>query len=464
MSDEKYSILVVEDNDDHLFIARRLIEKMEGVSSVYAAKSAAEARREINKNGVDLILLDYSLPDVSGLEFLESLMNEGNKIPVVMVTGMGNEKIAVQAMKLGAMDYIVKDKDYQKLLPDAIKRIIERIRLARSLQIVEAQLQESEERYQKLFENANSGFVSLNLETDKYIKPNKKMLEMTGYTLEELENMHYCELVAEEDKERIRSYQRARAQGVFGTPDSPLDFEFWMKPKDGRKKYVTCTVTLFPQIGEVFITLNDMTDRKELEEKLRIAHEKLQQHARELESEVDDLKKRLVIEPVLEVPTDTEQKYNLDMGVSYLIKEKVPVKSYDVFKDFVSHGTFGLVITKQHPSRIQKLYKLEKTPMVWLSKNDDSESSIPGSNLGALSHAITQFIEKSEKSVVILDGLEHLISINGFEKTIMYIYDIIEFVSRHNSVLIIPVHEDAMDKKEVAIVERATESVSAVLA
>jgi PAS domain S-box-containing protein len=287
---------------------------------------------------------------------------------------------------------------------------------------------------------------------------------MTGYTSEEIENMHYCDLVADEDKDRIRGYNRARLAGVIGTPDSPLDFEFWMLPKDGIKKFVTCTVSMFPQIGELFITLNDMTDRKELEEKLRIAHEKLQQHAKELESEVDDLKKRLVIEPVLEVPTDAAQKYNLDMGVSYLIKEKEPIKSYDVFKDFVSHGTFGLVITKQHPSRIQRLYKLEKTPMVWLSKNDDTESSIPGSNLGSLSHAITQFIEKSDKSVVILDGLEHLITINGFEKTIMYLYDIIEFVSLHNSVLIIPVHDEAIDKKEVAILERATESVSAVLA
>ncbi len=460
MGNNSYSILLVEDNPDHLSFEKRSIERLDGVSHVDSAGSAKEARKKISDNSFDLIVLDYQLPDTDGLSFLESLIEDDRGIPVVMVTGLGSEKIAVSAMKLGAYDYVVKDKEYLKNLPDVIKRSLEKLRLSRSLKIMEAQLRESEERFQKIFENANTGFVSIDLNTGKYINPNKKTLEMTGYSREELESLYYQEIASTEDRDRLKAYHRAMHEGKFGSDESPLDFEFWLLSKNGRKKYVNCTVAMLPVIEEIFITLNDITDRKELEEQLKVAHEKLQQYAKELEIEVDDLKKKLIIEPALENPMDTEQQYNLDFGVSYLIKEKKPLTSYEIFKDFVSHGTFGLCFTRSFPERIKSLYQLEKTPVFWLSKKEGEEGTISGSNLGGLAHAINQFVEKSEKSIVILDGLEYLLTINGFDRTIMYIFDIIENVMVHKSILIIPIHQEALNKKEMAILERQTEVIN----
>jgi len=463
MCEEKYSILLVEDNPDHLSFEKESIGKIKGISDLVTAASAREAREKMESYNIDMIILDYRLPDSDGLFFLESLIEKNKDIPVVMVTGLGNEKIAVRAMKLGAYDYVVKDKDYLRNLPEVVRRSIEKLKLSRSLKLMEKQLSESEERYQKLFENANSGFVSIDMKTGRLINPNKRTLELTGYSREELEEMPFYSIAASSDREELKKYYESILMENSEKDRPPFEHEFWIITKNNENKYLSCTVSIFPQIGEIFITLIDITDRKELEEQLKIAHEKLKKYAKELEDKVDDLRKRLDIEPTLETLLDTEQKYHLDFGVCYLIKEENPIKSFDIFKDFVSHGTFGLCITRTHPKRIQKLFQLEKTPVVWLSKTDEGENSISGSNLGALLHTINQFIEKSGKSIVILDGLEYLITINGFDRTILYLYDLIESIIVNESILILPVHIQALDKKELSILERATETTNEIV-
>ncbi len=456
----EYSILLVEDNPDHLSFEKKSIEKIDGICFVGTARNAREAKIQMIEREFDLIVLDYDLPDSDGLRFLQHLTVNMSDIPVVMVTGLGNEKIAVQAMKLGAYDYLVKDKDYLKTLPDVIKRSLEKLRLSRSLKRIEKQLKASEQRYTDLFENANAGFVSLDMTCDRFKRPNKKFLEITGYSRLELEQMKYYELASPMDRDRLISYHQNRSLGLAGTTESPEEFEFWITTKNRGTKFVNCTVTMFPRINELFMTYIDITDRKVLEEKLKEAHDQLKRHTRELENEVDELKKKLIIEPALESHTDTEQKYDLDYGCSYLIVEGRPKKSYEIFKDLVSHGVFGLVITRTFPGRIQKIHQLEKTPLIWLSKSEQEESAISGSNLGSLYHTISEFIHKSSRSVLILDGLEYLITVNNFDRTIQFLNDLFETIMTSQAILVIPINPQAIEPKELAILERSTEEVA----
>ena len=110
-------VLLVEDNPDHVYLMeRRLREAGHEVSTASSGRSALEALDD-----VDLVLLDYRLPDMSGLETLEAIRRrEGPS--VVVVTGMGSEEVAVQAMRAGAIDYVVKDATYLKLLPEVVER------------------------------------------------------------------------------------------------------------------------------------------------------------------------------------------------------------------------------------------------------------------------------------------------------------------------------------------------------
>jgi two-component system sensor histidine kinase/response regulator len=85
----------------------------------------------LHQKAYDVIMVDYRMPGMTGLEVLEAMMQQEDIPPVIMVTGGGSEKTAVEAMKLGASDYIVKDIDagYLELVPLIVRQVIQRHRL-----------------------------------------------------------------------------------------------------------------------------------------------------------------------------------------------------------------------------------------------------------------------------------------------------------------------------------------------
>ncbi len=111
------SVLVVEDQPDHRALAERALRRA-GLE-VHTAISGEEALEKLN--GEDIILVDYGLPRMNGLEFLDEIRARSGP-PVVLVTGMGSEAIAVGALKGGAIDYIVKTPGYLTSLPEAVNR------------------------------------------------------------------------------------------------------------------------------------------------------------------------------------------------------------------------------------------------------------------------------------------------------------------------------------------------------
>jgi sigma-B regulation protein RsbU (phosphoserine phosphatase) len=111
------SVLLVEDNPDHSHLIERRLK--DGGANVRRASTGSEALASLD--GVDLVLLDYRLPDMSGLETLQEIRRVDGP-SVIMVTGMGSEEIAVEAMRAGAIDYVVKDPTYIRMLPEVVER------------------------------------------------------------------------------------------------------------------------------------------------------------------------------------------------------------------------------------------------------------------------------------------------------------------------------------------------------
>lgn len=110
-------VLVVDDDEDQRFLLDRTLRRFG--HQVRAARSGAEALTMLD--GVDLVLLDYRLPDMSGIDVLLAI-REKQGPSVVMVTAMGSESVAVDAMRLGAVDYVVKDGEYLTRMPQVIER------------------------------------------------------------------------------------------------------------------------------------------------------------------------------------------------------------------------------------------------------------------------------------------------------------------------------------------------------
>ena len=110
-------VLLVEDDVDHRLLLTRKLEDS-GVD-ITAVGTASDALAVLD--GFDIVLLDYRLPDMSGLEAMDAIHERGGP-SVVMVTAMGSESVAVGAMRAGAIDYVVKDASYLEAIPEVVER------------------------------------------------------------------------------------------------------------------------------------------------------------------------------------------------------------------------------------------------------------------------------------------------------------------------------------------------------
>lgn len=122
-------ILVVEDNARHAGLMRDELEAEMPTASVSVATTVAQAREILAGERFDLCILDFQLPDGDGLEILRSIRAHGRDEAVVLVTTSTSPEVAVEAMKIGAEDYIVKEEGYVSILPFVIREVLERVRM-----------------------------------------------------------------------------------------------------------------------------------------------------------------------------------------------------------------------------------------------------------------------------------------------------------------------------------------------
>ena len=132
-----FKLLIVEDLAIHRDLYRHTLSQDSScVYQMLEAESVAAGLELCCTSSIDAILLDYALPDGDGLAFLAALnaQSNGSSPPVVMLTGMGDQRIAVRAMKLGAADYLVKGDLTPELLQSTMRSAIENTRLRLQLQ------------------------------------------------------------------------------------------------------------------------------------------------------------------------------------------------------------------------------------------------------------------------------------------------------------------------------------------
>lgn len=139
--DQRVSILAIE-NKDNDFAKVRKILKDHPQLALTRVKSIRGAFDRLEKNRFDLIFLDYLLPDGTGLDFLEAINSKGMEIPVVMITGQGDELIASRIIQAGAYDYLPKAKVSAKALLRIISNALEKASLKREMRMAQEKLAE----------------------------------------------------------------------------------------------------------------------------------------------------------------------------------------------------------------------------------------------------------------------------------------------------------------------------------
>ncbi len=123
MSDRNMKVLVVEDNEAHAELVVDSFDEQRGHFDVVVKGTLNSAIQHINSDKPDIVIADINLPDGNGSDLVPSTKDE-YAFPVIVMTALGNEEIAVETMKLGVMDYVVKSNDSFAALPHIAERAI----------------------------------------------------------------------------------------------------------------------------------------------------------------------------------------------------------------------------------------------------------------------------------------------------------------------------------------------------
>ena len=235
--------------------------------TVDTASDGEEGLRMLDASHYDLLLVDYNMPFLGGLEVMQAMSAKGLQLPTIMVTGQGNEEIAVEALKLGASDYVVKDVElkYLDLLPVVIDRVIYQQFLIRERrQMVEAN-RESEERYRRLVELSPDG-IAMYAE-GKFVFVNPAGARFLGATSpEQLIGKPLLDIIHPDYRNIVSERMRAMDHQGSSVP--------WMEEKfvrlDGGVLDVEVAGVSFTYQGKpaVQVIFRDITDRKQAGERL----------------------------------------------------------------------------------------------------------------------------------------------------------------------------------------------------
>lgn len=298
MNENLLTVLVVEDDAGLNFLIRKTLER-EGFKS-HPALNGAEAIAEAVTLQYSLILLDYCLPDMTGKQIILALSKKEIHAPIIVITGNGDERIAVEVMKLGVRDYIIKEPGFISKLPRNIHRVIEVIAKEKELSHVTAELLKSERRYRRLFESAKDGIFILDADTGHVVDVNPFITDLLGYSRENILGKSIWELG--EFKGIVSSHEafkRFQDKEYLRYDDLPL------KTRGGRVINVefVSNVYLVDHFKVIQCNIRDITERRKDEEKIKDQLMELQRwqnvmldredRVQEVKCEVNDFCKRL---------------------------------------------------------------------------------------------------------------------------------------------------------------------------
>jgi PAS domain S-box-containing protein len=180
---EKVKILFVEDMPTDFELAKREIQKGNILFDYIRVDEKESFLKALDEFIPDIIVSDFSMPSFDGLQVIKLAEKKNPLIPVIILTGSINEYTAVECMKSGAADYVIKESITR--LPFAVRDALDVRRMKEEQLVAETALQESEEKYRQLYDSMMDAYAVMSME-GKFLRWNKSFENMLGYESEKI--------------------------------------------------------------------------------------------------------------------------------------------------------------------------------------------------------------------------------------------------------------------------------------
>jgi PAS domain S-box-containing protein len=257
-------VLIVEDSEDDTLLVVREFKQAGYEVSFERVQTEAAMEDALSKEKWDIVISDYVLPDFSGLAALRLLQRKGIDLPFIIVSGKISEDAAVEAIKAGAHDYLMKNN--LKRLAVAVEQEMREAESRRKLKKAEEALRESEEKFRIIFDHANDGILLADAETKQFYTGNNTACQMLGYSLDEVNKLGVTDIHPKEELPYVLGqFERQVRREIALAEDLPV------KRKDGSVFYADVNTSLVTLSGKPYLlgVFRDITGRKKAEDELR---------------------------------------------------------------------------------------------------------------------------------------------------------------------------------------------------
>lgn len=234
-----------------------------------AVHNGADALRTLDSQGPLLTLLDLRLPDRDGREIADALRERSPRVPFIVISGVSDAQVAIDLMKKGAVDFLIKDLAFLKLVPGVVKRALVEQERERKLSAAESALRESEERFRQIAENIRDIFYSITADESRTLYASPAYEHIWGRKLDDLysDAGQWLDAIVSDDREQV-----IQARASLGTENPHANLLYRIRRPDGGIRWIEDRVfAVRDEHGKVYRLAGlatDVTERRTLEQEI----------------------------------------------------------------------------------------------------------------------------------------------------------------------------------------------------